>query len=63
MYVPAAGFVKPAIVCRTGLTAPIWARYNSPMTPWFLCRNEIMIPLTNEAESSAVDHEKEADES
>jgi hypothetical protein len=22
-----------------------WARYNSPMTPWFMRRNEILIPV------------------
>jgi hypothetical protein len=25
--------------------APIWARYNPPFTPWFLRRNEILIPV------------------
>jgi len=25
---------------------PIWARYNPPFTPWFLRRNEILIPIT-----------------
>ncbi len=32
----------------TGFTAagdPIWARYNPPFTPWFMRRNEILIPL------------------
>jgi hypothetical protein len=24
---------------------PIWARYNSPFMPWFLRRNEILIPI------------------
>jgi len=24
---------------------PIWARYNAPFTPWFLRRNEILIPV------------------
>jgi len=24
---------------------PIWARYNSPFTPWFLRRNEILTPI------------------
>ncbi len=31
-----------------GLTAsgaPVWARYNPPFTPWFMRRNEILIPL------------------
>ena len=33
---------------RMGLTIvddPIWARYNSPFMPWFLRRNEILIPI------------------
>jgi effector-binding domain-containing protein len=25
---------------------PIWARYNPPFTPWFLRRNEILIPIS-----------------
>ena len=31
-----------------GLTAtgdPVWARYNPPFTPWFLRRNEVLVPL------------------
>ena len=24
---------------------PLWARYNAPFTPWFLRRNEILIPV------------------
>jgi hypothetical protein len=27
---------------------PIWARYNSPFTPWFLRRNEILMPISTE---------------
>ncbi len=25
---------------------PVWARYNSPFVPWFMRRNEILIPVT-----------------
>lgn len=28
---------------------PIWARYNPPFTPWFLRRNEILIPIASDA--------------
>jgi len=28
--------------------APVWARYNAPFTPWFLRRNEVLIPLAQE---------------
>jgi effector-binding domain-containing protein len=24
---------------------PVWARYNAPFVPWFLRRNEILIPI------------------
>ena len=24
---------------------PVWARYNAPFTPWFLRRNEILLPI------------------
>ena len=24
---------------------PVWARYNPPFTPWFLRRNEVLVPL------------------
>ena len=29
----------------TSVGDPIWARYNPPYTPWFLRRNEILIPI------------------
>lgn len=35
-------------MARHGLTAvgaATWARYNPPITPWFLRRNEILLPL------------------
>jgi hypothetical protein len=25
---------------------PVWARYNAPFTPWFLRRNEILLPVS-----------------
>jgi len=37
-----------AWIQKEGLTVggdPIWARYNSPFTLWFLRRNEILIPI------------------
>jgi hypothetical protein len=27
------------------ISEPIWARYNAPFTPWFMRRNEILIPV------------------
>ncbi len=30
------------------LGEPVWARYNPPFTPWFLRRNEILIPVDGE---------------
>lgn len=29
----------------TATGEPVWARYNPPFTPWFLRRNEILIPV------------------
>jgi hypothetical protein len=37
-----------AWIREQGLTPagdPVWARYNPPFTPWFLRRNEILIPV------------------
>jgi effector-binding domain-containing protein len=28
---------------------PVWARYNAPFTPWFLRRNEVLVPLAESA--------------
>jgi hypothetical protein len=39
---------------KEGLTIlgdPIWARYNPPFTPWFLRRNEILIPVNSVSEN------------
>lgn len=41
-----------AAMAREGLEArgpPVWARYDPPFLPWFLRRNEILIPLDGEA--------------
>lgn len=27
---------------------PTWARYNPPFTPWFMRRNEVLIPIATE---------------
>ena len=29
----------------TVIGEPVWARYNAPFTPWFLRRNEVLIPI------------------
>jgi hypothetical protein len=37
-----------AWIKQQGLVAvgePVWARYNPPMMPWFLRRNEILVPV------------------
>lgn len=39
-----------AWMAKMGLTPTgntIWARYNPPFTPWFLRRNEVMIPINS----------------
>ena len=38
---------------------PVWARYNSPFVPWFMRRNEILIPVT-EANSESEDRGRSA---
>lgn len=35
-------------ILERGLTitgSPVWARYNPPFTPWFVRRNEVLIPI------------------
>lgn len=36
----------------TKLGEPVWARYNPPFTPWFLRRNEILIPVDTKGEGA-----------
>ena len=34
----------------TVIGEPVWARYNPPFTPWFMRRNEILIPVGEQGE-------------
>lgn len=36
-------WIRGRLLTITG--EPVWARYNPPFTPWFLRRNEILIPV------------------
>jgi hypothetical protein len=38
-------FIKKRGFIQAG--APVWARYDPPFMPWFLRRNEILIPIEN----------------
>jgi len=35
----------------TAIGEPVWARYNAPFTPWFLRRNEVLIPIAQPSNS------------
>lgn len=40
-------------ITKSGLSVsgePIWARYNPPFMPWFLRRNEVLVPVTGSAQ-------------
>ena len=37
------GMIKERSLTQIGV--PIWARYNPPFMPWFLRRNEVLIPV------------------
>ncbi|MEW8222425.1 MAG: heme-binding protein [Candidatus Thiodiazotropha taylori] len=48
---------------EAGLTItgePVWARYNAPFTPWFMRRNEILIPVHETAKTAATSHRVDA---
>ena len=37
---------------RTTVGEPIWARYDPPWKPWFLRRNEVLVPVGEQAGES-----------
>jgi hypothetical protein len=37
---------------------PVWARYNAPFTPWFLRRNEILVPMAQSELSGHDAHQR-----
>jgi hypothetical protein len=42
--------IKERGLIQTGV--PVWARYNPPFMPWFLRRNEVLIPVERGPQSS-----------
>jgi hypothetical protein len=38
-------FIEKRALIKAG--EPVWARYDPPFMPWFLRRNEVLIPIEN----------------
>jgi len=41
-------------ITKSGLRVvgePVWARYNPPYMPWFLRRNEVLVPVTDSTQN------------
>ncbi|MEW8403470.1 MAG: heme-binding protein [Candidatus Thiodiazotropha taylori] len=51
-------WIEEAGVTITG--KPVWARYNAPFTPWFMRRNEILIPVSKAANTATTSHRVDA---
>ncbi|MCG7972913.1 MAG: heme-binding protein [Candidatus Thiodiazotropha taylori] len=51
-------WIEEAGLAITG--EPVWARYNAPFTPWFMRRNEILIPVSETAKTAATSHRVDA---